>query len=270
MATDNGAAEEFIARDNVSTALEARRVCKSFGAVQVLDDISLQTLQGETACIIGPSGSGKSTLLRCLAYLEVPDSGEVWFEHRRLGVEPASRGRHRQARPRVLTRQRAKIGMVFQQFNLFPHLTLKENCMLAPVQVDGTSRTSAAAAADRHLTSVGLGHLCDRRPSELSGGQQQRGAIARALCRNPDVLLFDEPTSALDPELVGEVLTVIRSLAEAGTSLVIVTHEIQFAREVADRIVVMDAGRVIETGPPSVVLKNPKEARTREFLARVL
>lgn len=242
---------------------------KSFGDVEVLKGIDLEIAKGEVVCIIGPSGSGKSTLLRCLNHLEVPDSGTVRLGGELVGCRAEGK-RLRELRPRELARQRARIGMVFQRFNLFPHLTATENVMEAPVQVRGDASSDARKRAGELLTQVGLGDYGDRYPSQLSGGQQQRVAIARALAMDPQVMLFDEPTSALDPELVGEVLEVMRALAIGGLSMIVVTHEMSFAREVADRVVFIDGGVIVEQGNPAALLTSPKHSRTQSFLARLI
>jgi len=233
-------------------------MCKSFGANLVLDGVDLAVARGETVAVIGPSGSGKSTLLRCVNRLEEPSGGEVVFEG-----EPVLAG------PR-LRAQRARMGMVFQHFNLFAHMTVLGNVMEAPVQVLGLSRDEAAARARRLLDRVGLADKADSLPARLSGGQKQRVAIARCLAMEPKLLLLDEITSALDPELVGEVLQVIRDLAGQGMTMLIVTHEMGFAREVADRVVFMDGGQIVEQGPPDELLVRPSSPRLRRFLTAVL
>jgi polar amino acid transport system ATP-binding protein len=234
--------------------LEARGVTKHFGATRAVDDVSLAIRPGRVVAILGPSGSGKSTLLRCLNFLVVPDAGEVWLD-----------GAPVHARERALDAVRARVGMVFQQFHLFPHLPVWENVALAPRV---TGRLSAAKARERAgelLARVGLAGKIDAHPGELSGGQQQRAAIARALAMEPAVLLFDEPTSALDPELTGEVLAVMRALAAEGRTMVVVTHEVAFARAVAHEVVFMDAGRIVEQGPPAQVIDAPQTERARRF-----
>ena len=232
---------------------------KSFGPREVLTGVDLEVAQGEVVCIIGASGSGKSTLLRCVNLLEQPTSGTVEV----LGVEVTD--------PDVdIDRVRAHIGMVFQQFNLFPHKSVLANCTLAQRQVLKRTAQEAEEVARKNLAHVGLADRADSMPSQLSGGQQQRVAIARALSMDPALLLFDEPTSALDPELVGEVLTVMRELADEGMTMLVVTHEMAFAREVADRVIFLDAGGILEEGPADQVIGNPREERTREFLRRVL
>lgn len=229
-----------------------RNLRKSYGQFEALKGIDLDVAKGEVVCIIGPSGSGKSTLIRCINRLEPFDPGTL-----------VTSGR-------ALAKVRAEVGMVFQSFNLFPHLTVRQNVMLAPRRVRGTSRADAAAQADRLLARVGIGNQADKYPEHLSGGQQQRVAIARALAMEPQVMLFDEPTSALDPEMVGEVLDVMRDLARTGVTMIVVTHEMGFAAQVADRVIFMDAGQIVEQGPPAQVLSAPQEPRTRNFLGAVL
>ncbi len=237
--------------------LEARGIVKRFGPVTAVGGISLEVRAGRVMAILGPSGSGKSTLLRCLNFLEVPDMGEVRFE-----------GRPVRARDRDLDALRSRVGMVFQQFNLFPHLRVWENVALAPRVVRGLSKSTARGFARDLLDRVGLTDKADAHPSQLSGGQQQRAAIARALAMEPAALLFDEPTSALDPELTGEVLAVMRSLAAEGRTMVVVTHEVGFARAVAHEVVFMDGGLVIERGPPEQVIDAPVNERTLRFFRR--
>ncbi|SFP95047.1 amino acid ABC transporter ATP-binding protein [Tranquillimonas alkanivorans] len=236
-----------------------RNLRKFYGSFEALKGIDLEIEKGEVVCVVGPSGSGKSTLIRCINRLEpFSDDSEI-----RVDDIPVMPGR-------ALAKVRAEVGMVFQSFNLFPHLTVRENVMLAPRRVRGTSRAEAARQADRLLARVGIGEQADKYPEHLSGGQQQRVAIARALAMEPQVMLFDEPTSALDPEMVGEVLDVMRDLAGTGVTMVVVTHEMGFASQVADRVIFMDGGEVIETGPPDQVLSNPREPRTQNFLSAVL
>jgi ABC-type polar amino acid transport system ATPase subunit len=239
--------------------LEIRDLHKSFGRVEVLKGISLSVREGEVVGLIGASGSGKSTLLRCLNRLEAPTAGSVSFRGTVCGSGNAE-----------LNVLRREIGMVFQRFHLFPHLTALENVTLAPRKVRGISAAQAEKEGRELLEQVHLGAKADNYPAELSGGQQQRVAIARALAMEPAVLLFDEPTSALDPELVGEVLEVMRDLANEGRTMLVATHEMDFCREVAHRVCFLDSGRILEEGPPDAIFENPKEARTREFLARVL
>ncbi|MFD3719075.1 amino acid ABC transporter ATP-binding protein [Streptomyces sp. NPDC058674] len=255
--------------DGRPAAVEVHAVHKWYGAHRVLDGIDLTLAPGTVTVILGRSGSGKSTLLRVLNHLEKPDAGYV-----SVGGEPIGVQRHgdrlKELGERAILAQRSRIGFVFQSFNLFPHLTVLENVAAAPAATGRLPRAEADALARELLERVGLGDRADAYPRQLSGGQQQRVAIARALALRPGVILFDEPTSALDPELVGEVLSVIKDLATGGTTLVVVTHEIGFAREVADRIVFLHEGRVVEQGPPGEVLDRPAHPRTREFLGKVL
>jgi len=250
-------------------AVEARGVRKSYGAHEVLKGVDLTVRSGEVTAILGPSGSGKSTLLRVLNHLEKVDAGLVRVDGELVGYRIKGRKLHELA-PREILRQRSQIGFVFQNFNLFPHLTVLENVMEAPVSAQRRPRDEVEAEALELLERVGVGDKAHDYPRRLSGGQQQRVAIARALALRPKVILFDEPTSALDPELVGEVLEVIRQLARDGATLVIVTHEVGFAREVADTVVFMDGGVVVEQGSPEAVFDRPANARTREFLSHVL
>lgn len=245
-------------------------VHKLFGDLHVLQGVHLSIASGEVCVILGPSGSGKSTLLRCLNQLEEISAGRVYVEGELLGYREDEQGRLHELPDTVIARQRARIGMVFQRFNLFPHKTALENIMEAPVHVAGIDKTAAKKQALELLQRVGLLDRVHHYPSELSGGQQQRVAIARALAMNPDIMLFDEPTSALDPELVGEVLQVMKDLAASGMTMIVVTHEIAFAREVADTVVFMDEGKIIEIGPPADVINNPKALRTQEFFSKVL
>ncbi|MDD2867396.1 MAG: amino acid ABC transporter ATP-binding protein [Neomegalonema sp.] len=246
-----------------------RNLSKSFGDLKVLDDVSLTLPPGSVTVILGQSGSGKSTLLRAINHLERADSGFVALDGELIGYRREGDKLYELRESEILAR-RADVGMVFQNFNLFPHLTVLENLIEAPISVRGVPRAEAEALARELLARVGLADKAAAYPRQLSGGQQQRVAIARALALKPKVLLFDEPTSALDPELVNEVLDVIKRLARSGATLAVVTHEIGFAREVADRVVFMDKGRVIESGPPDQVLGAPKHPRTIEFLAKVL
>ena len=250
-------------------AVDVRGVHKSFGALDVLKGVDLQVRRGEVTVVLGPSGSGKSTLLRTLNHLEKVDRGTIRIDGELVGYRRRGNKLH-ELRTRDVLRQRSRIGFVFQNFNLFPHLTVLENVMEAPLSAQKRSRTEVEAQARELLERVGVGDKVHDYPKQLSGGQQQRVAIARALALRPTVILFDEPTSALDPELVGEVLEVIRDLAVGGATLVIVTHEIGFAREVADTVVFMDDGVIVEHGPPTDVLDNPRHERTRAFLSRVL
>ncbi|MEU2448971.1 amino acid ABC transporter ATP-binding protein [Streptomyces sp. NPDC012765] len=249
--------------------VEVRGVHKSFGPLEVLRGVDLLVRPGEVTVILGPSGSGKSTLLRTINHLEKVDRGWISVDGDLIGYRN-SRGKLYELKEKEVRRQRTRIGFVFQTFNLFPHLTVLDNLVEAPVAVLGRPRQEAEVTARRLLERVGLADKVDAYPLQLSGGQQQRVAIARALALEPKVLLFDEPTSALDPELVGEVLDVIKDLARAGTTMIVVTHEIGFAREVADTVVFMDGGAVVEQGPPAAVLDDPQHARTRAFLSKVL
>ena len=249
--------------------VEITDVSKSYGAVRVLRDVSLTVQPGEVIALIGPSGSGKSTLLRTINHLETVDAGSVTVDGQYIGYELRSGRLHELPEKNVLER-RTQIGIVFQNFNLFPHLTALENVVEAPVALKRASKAEAREQAKALLARVGLADKEHHYPRQLSGGQQQRVAIARALALNPKVLLFDEPTSALDPELVGEVLDVIRELSKSGTTLIIVTHEIGFAREVADRVVFLEQGEILEEGPPSQVLLKPRHPRTKDFLRKVL
>jgi polar amino acid transport system permease protein len=245
-----------------------RDVRKAYGHREVLRGVDFTVGRGEVVTIMGSSGSGKSTLLRLINHLEPLDRGEITLDGQHVGYERVN-GELRQARNVARSRAEARIGMVFQHFNLFEHLTARENIMEAPIHVYGESPDAARARADELLRSVGLARHADHLPHRLSGGQQQRVAIARALAISPRLMLFDEPTSALDPELVSEVLAVIRRLAEGGMTMIVVTHEVRFAREVADRIVFMDEGRILEAGPPGDVLDHPREPRTQQFLRLV-
>lgn len=246
-------------------AVEVRNVSKSFGGIEVLRDVCLNVAHGQTVSVLGPSGSGKSTLLRCINWLEEPDSGEIFIAGVRIGVR--ADGKIRMS-DRDLARMRACIGMVFQSFNLWPHLSVLENVTEAPIHVLGMAKDEAIARAEKLLEKVGIGEKRDAYPYVLSGGQKQRVAIARALAMNPEVILFDEPTSALDPELVGEVLAVMRALAEEGMTMVVVTHEMAFARDVSDEIVFIDRGSVVERQAPGVFFDRPETARARQFLSR--
>jgi polar amino acid transport system ATP-binding protein len=238
--------------------LAFKQITRIFGTVKALDGASLVVRRGEVVCLIGPSGSGKSTLLRCANALEVPTSGEVLFE-----------GRPVEAKARDVRLIRRRMGMVFQNFELFPHLNALANVAIGPITVLGTTRAQAEQDALRFMAKVGLSDHAAKYPSQLSGGQQQRVAIARALAMNPALMLFDEPTSALDPETIGEVLTVMKQLADEGMTMLVVTHEMDFARRVADRVAVFDHGRVIEEGPPKQIFEAPTVARTREFLSHL-
>ncbi|QGU04466.1 amino acid ABC transporter ATP-binding protein [Corynebacterium comes] len=246
--------------------IDAQQVCKSFGQLEVLKGIDLKVRKGQVTCLIGPSGSGKSTFLRCVNHLEKVTAGRLYVDGDLIGYREHDGVLH-EISERDAAKQRADIGMVFQQFNLFPHRTALENIMEAPVHVKGVPAAAARQRAMELLDEVGLAHKANAYPVQLSGGQQQRVAIARAVAMDPKLMLFDEPTSALDPELVGEVLRVMRKLADDGMTMLVVTHEMGFAREVADTVVFMDGGRVVESGPPAEVLDNPKEGRTRAFLS---
>lgn len=239
--------------------IEAKNVHKSFGSLEVLKGVSLQVAEGEVICLIGASGSGKSTFLRCLNRLEDAEAGEILFEGRNI-LEPGT----------DVDALRRSIGMVFQNFNLFPHMSVLENIILGPTRLLGLSRDDAIKHAHELLASVGLSDKRDANPRQLSGGQKQRAAIARALAMRPKVMLFDEPTSALDPEMVSEVLDVIRNLARAGMTMVVVTHEMGFAREAADRVAFVHEGKLLEVAPPAEFFGTPREARTRDFLSKIL
>jgi polar amino acid transport system ATP-binding protein len=249
--------------------VSAERVHKRFGRVECLKGISLEVRAGEVMCLLGPSGSGKSTFLRCINHLEKIDAGRLSVDGELVGYRQVG-GRLHELHESEIARKRAEIGMVFQHFNLFPNMTALENVSCAPIRVKREPRERARASAATLLERVGLPDRLDAYPAQLSGGQQQRVAIARALAMSPKLMLFDEPTSALDPELVGEVLAVMRELAREGMTMIVVTHEMGFAREVADSVVFMDDGAVIESGAPREVLLNPREERTRAFLSKVL
>jgi len=253
----------------VTPMVRAERVHKRFGRVEALRGVDLTVQPREVTVIIGPSGSGKSTFLRCINHLEQISAGRLWVDGELVGYRQDG-DRIYELREREVARRRAAIGMVFQRFNLFPHMTALENVTEAPVRVKGVPPGAAGAAARRLLDRVGLANKVDCYPAELSGGQQQRVAIARALAMEPKLMLFDEPTSALDPELVGEVLEVMRGLAADGMTMIVVTHEMGFAREVGHHLVFMDDGVVVEEGPPRTVFAEPREARTRAFLSKVL
>ncbi len=238
--------------------IEVKKLNKSFGDLHVLKDVDINVKESDVVCLIGASGSGKSTLLRCLNFLEIKDNGQIIIEGEEINADSHD-----------LNKVRQKIGMVFQHFNLFPHKNVIENIMEAPVYVKGISKEQAIKEAKELLAKVGLADKEKVYPSKLSGGQKQRVAIARALAMKPDIMLFDEPTSALDPELVGEVLTTMKELAEEGMTMVVVTHEMGFAREVADWVVYMHEGRIVEVGRPEEFFENPTEERTREFLSNI-
>ena len=239
--------------------IEVKGLKKEFNGLKVLNGIDYKIKQGEKIVVIGPSGSGKSTFLRCLNLLEEPTEGEVWFDGVNI-TDPQN----------DINKMRQKMGMVFQHFNLFPHMNVLQNLMLAPVDLKKATKEKARERALQMLRKVGMEDKAEAYPDQLSGGQKQRVAIARALCMTPDIMLFDEPTSALDPEMVGEVLQVMKQLAADGMTMVIVTHEMGFAREVADRVLFMDGGYIVEQGTPQEVLLNPKEPRTIDFLNKVL
>jgi polar amino acid transport system ATP-binding protein len=249
----------------------AESVCKNFGALRVLKGITLEVGKGQVLVMVGPSGSGKSTFLRCINHLEQVNAGRLYVDGDLIGYREKKRGdKLYEISPRDAAKQRRDIGMVFQHFNLFPHRTALENLVEAPMHVKRVKKADAVARAKDLLDQVGMAEKATAYPAQLSGGQQQRVAIARALAMNPKLMLFDEPTSALDPELVGEVLEVMKKLAAEGMTMVVVTHEMGFAREVANQLVFMDAGVVVESGPPREVLANPKHERTKAFLSKVL
>ena len=243
----------------MAALLEVESLTKSFGENQVLRGVNTKVEKGEVVCVIGPSGSGKSTFLRCINKLEVATGGHIYFE----GVDMTGKGP-------LVDQKIQKLGMVFQQFNLFPHMTILKNLTLAPVKLQGRSEEEAQAQAMTLLEKVGLADRASAYPNQLSGGQKQRIAIVRALCMEPEVMLFDEPTSALDPEMVGEVLEVMKQLARDGMTMIVVTHEMGFAREVADRVIFMDGGYIVEQGTPAEVFGNPQNKRTQDFLNKVL
>lgn len=239
--------------------IEVKHLKKSFNNLEVLSDINENIEEGEVVVVIGPSGSGKSTFLRCLNLLETPDDGEVWVDNEQINVPGVD-----------VNRVRQKMGMVFQHFNLFPHLTVMENITLAPVKLGKMTKEEAIKKGNELLTTVGLSEKADAYPAQLSGGQKQRIAIARSLAMEPEIMLFDEPTSALDPEMVGDVLDVMKKLAKSGMTMVVVTHEMGFAREVGTRILFMDGGLVMESGTPEQIFDNPQNERTKLFLSKVL
>jgi polar amino acid transport system ATP-binding protein len=250
-------------------ALRAQDVHKRFGRLAVLNGVSLEVAPSEVMCLVGPSGSGKTTFLRCINHLERIDAGRLWVDGELVGYREEG-GKLHELREADVARKRAEIGMVFQRFNLFPHMTALQNVIEAPIRVKRRPRLETLARGEELLARVGLADKLGAYPAQLSGGQQQRVAIARALAMAPKLMLFDEPTSALDPELVGEVLDTMRQLARDGMTMVVVTHEMAFAREVGDTLVFMDEGAVVESGPPREVLANPREERTRAFLSKVL
>jgi ABC-type polar amino acid transport system ATPase subunit len=255
-----------MAENTSETVIRVEGLRKSFGDLEVLSGINMEVTRGEVVCIIGPSGSGKSTLLRCLNLLEEPTGGIILIDEEQI----FPRGRRISKNDASLRRVRSRVGMVFQQFNLWPHKTVLGNIVEAPMLVHRVDKKQGTGKAEKLLAKVGLAEKRDAYPANLSGGQQQRVAIARALAMDPKIILFDEPTSALDPELVGEVLRVMKDLASEGMTMVVVTHEMGFAKDVADRIVFMDQGVVVEEGPPSEIFANPKSDRLRQFLASVL
>jgi len=258
-----------MSEDGHASILRADDVHKRFGRLEVLEGISLDVRRGETVCIIGPSGSGKSTFLRCINHLEKIDSGRIEVNGHLIGYRERN-GQLVEDSEKNIAKQRAEIGMVFQRFNLFPHMTALGNVIEAPCRVRGIPEKQAVASGERLLARVGLEDKRDVYPGKLSGGQQQRVAIARALAMNPALMLFDEPTSALDPEVIGEVLEVMEELSREGMTMIVVTHEMGFARKAADRVVMMDEGRIIEVGPPEHFFQAPTEERTRRFLSKIL
>jgi len=254
---------------DVTPMVKAEQVYKSFGALEVLKGIDLEVARGEVMCLIGASGSGKSTFLRLISHLEKLDAGRLSVDGELVGYREQSNKLY-ELKDKEICSQRAQIGMVFQRFNLFPHLSVRDNITIGPVKVKGQSVANARDRAAALLERVGLSEKIDAFPSQLSGGQQQRVAIARALAMDPKLMLFDEPTSALDPELVGEVLDVMRKLADEGMTMVVVTHEMGFAREVGDSLIFMDDGQIMEKGNPREILANPQNERLRSFLSKVL
>ena len=265
MATQNNEASVVAA-----PMVDAQDVYKSFHHNEVLRGVSMRVRKGEVVCIIGPSGSGKTTFLRCINHLEKINKGRIFVDGQPVGYRDTGDGRVVEDSEKNIAAMRAQIGMVFQRFNLFPHLTALQNIMEAPIQVKGATREQAEQRARQLLAKVGLDQKADAFPARLSGGQQQRVAIARALAMDPKLMLFDEATSALDPELVGEVLKVMRQLAEEGMTMVVVTHEMGFAREVADRVIFMDGGVIVEEGKPEQIFGAPRHERTQSFLRKVL
>jgi polar amino acid transport system ATP-binding protein len=253
----------------VTPMVVAEQVCKNFGALEVLKGVTLSVERGQVMCIVGPSGSGKSTFLRCINHLETVNAGRLYIDGDLVGYRERG-GKLHELPAREAAKQRRDVGMVFQHFNLFPHRTALGNVIEAPMRVKKVSKNDALEKANALLHRVGLSDKANAYPAQLSGGQQQRVAIARALAMEPKLMLFDEPTSALDPELVGEVLNVMRDLARAGMTMLVVTHEMGFAREVADQLVFMDAGVIVESGKPREVLSAPKHERTKAFLSKLL
>ena len=251
----------------MTNALEIKNLKKSFGNLEVIKDVSLVAKQGDVICVIGSSGSGKSTLLRCINLLEIPDSGDVFVNGELLKMKKNKKGKLSPVDHNQVDRIRSKLSMVFQDFNLWSHMTVLQNVIEAPIYVQKIEKSAARKNGLQLLEKVGIAEKADQYPSSLSGGQQQRAAIARALAMNPDVMLFDEPTSSLDPELVGEVLKVMKSLAEEGRTMVVVTHEIGFAKEAASKVIFLDQGCIEEEGSPNDLFNNPQSARLKQFLA---
>jgi polar amino acid transport system ATP-binding protein len=266
--TDAGREPDPTGPADPSAVMSARGVVKRFGGVSVLNGVSMDVRSREVVVLIGPSGSGKTTFLRCLNHLERIDEGEILVHGRSVGYRPGP-GRPVEERPRVVAERRRNIGFVFQRFNLFPHLNALDNVAVAPVHVLGASKAEAREQAHALLARVGLADKASSRPSALSGGQQQRVAIARALAMKPELMLFDEPTSALDPEMVGEVIAVMKELVEDGMTMLVVTHEMGFARTAADRLIMFDHGAIVEEGPPGKLITDPEHDRTRAFLRRI-
>ncbi len=258
-----------VTETSARTMVKAELVCKDFGALKVLKGITLEVQQGQVLVLVGPSGSGKSTFLRCINHLETVSAGRLYVDGELVGYNERA-GKLHEMKPREVAKQRRDVGMVFQHFNLFPHRTALGNVVEAPVQVKGVNKKQAIERGKELLATVGLADKAEAYPAQLSGGQQQRVAIARALAMEPKLMLFDEPTSALDPELVGEVLAVMKKLASEGMTMMVVTHEMGFAREVADELVFMDAGVVVERGDPRKIMSDPQHERTQAFLSKVM